>query len=231
MSQLSQHFAKEKSIRAIVLHLDEMRQNRPSLTLTRGKSAKTSETLKRIIASSEEIFIREGHAGLSLRKVAEHAEIAVGNLTYHFPTKHALLDAMLCEVLVNYVEEHLSQFETDNEGPLDILLNVVAFYARNAHTSHRFFYQMWGYAGSDKAAMDTVRNLYRPIGRFIYYLVRAANPKLKDAEIRRVTLQIFSLEEGYKLFIGMGPVDDPAFQSAETDIRELTKQIVMGSTL
>ncbi|GJL94329.1 MAG: hypothetical protein DHS20C05_07340 [Hyphococcus sp.] len=223
------HLEKEKAIRAIVFHLDELRQKRPSLKLTEGKSAKTSQTLKKIIAATLDIFTREGHAGLSLRKVADKADIAVGNLTYHFPTKHALLDAMLCEVLVTYVEEHLTQFEADSDEPLNILMNVVAFYARNARVSHRFFYQMWGYAGSDSAAMDTVRNLYRPIGRFIYYLVRAANPKLKDADIRRVTLQIFSLEEGYKLFMGMGPEDDPAFQTAETDLRELTKKIVMGN--
>lgn len=195
--------------------------------MTAGKSAKSIGTLKKIIYSTREIFIRDGHAGLSLRKVARHAGIAVGNLTYHFPTKHDLLDAMLRDALADYVEEHLTLFEADRNCPLDILLNVMAFYARNARDSHRFFYQMWGFAGSDEEAMDIVRGVYRPIGRFVHYLVRAANPKFSDAEIRQATLRIFSLEEGYKLFIGMGPADDPTLLNVENDMRAMTRQIVL----
>ncbi|MHA7873470.1 MAG: TetR/AcrR family transcriptional regulator, partial [Hyphococcus sp.] len=149
--------------------------------------------------------------------------------TYHFPTKRALLEAVLREELADYIDEHLSQFEADRDAPFDILLNIVAFYVRNARRSYRFFYQMWGYAGCDPDAKDLVRSLYRPIGRFVYYLVRDANPTLSDAEIRQAVLQIFSLEEGYKLFIGMGPEDDVALSSAEEDIRMLTERIVFSA--
>ncbi len=215
-----------KAVSSIIAHLDQVRSNRPTTSLTEGKSAKTGATLINIISAAREIFVNEGHASLSLRKVARKADIAVGNLTYHFPTKHILLDAMLREALAEYAEDHLAQFEADRDSPLDILLNVVTYYARNAWESHRFFYQMWGYAGSDETAMETVRNLYRPIGRFIYYLIREANPELSDHEIRRATLQLFSLEEGYKLFVGMGSTNDGALTSMEDDIRIMTKWIV-----
>ncbi len=220
---------KDKAISAILAHLEELRSKRPSIVLAAGKSTKTSDTIGKIIASARDIFIQDGHAGLTLRNVADGAGIAVGNLTYHFASKRSLLNAVLCEALADYVEDHIDQFEADKDTPMDILLNVVEFYVRNARQSHRFFYQMWGYAGCDEEAKATVRNLYRPIGRFIYYLVRAANPKLNDAQIRCVTLQIFSLEEGYKLFIGMGPADDPALGRAEEDIRLLTEKIIMSA--
>lgn len=214
------------AICSIVSDLHLIRENRPTASLAVGKTDKTGETIRKIIDAAREIFTREGHGGLSLRKVAEDAGIAVGNLTYHFPTKRSLLNAILCEALADYIDEHLKQFETSRDTPFDILLNIVEFYVRNARQSHRFFYQMWGYAGCDEQAKDMVRTLYRPIGRFIYYIVRASNPKLKDAEIRQAVLQIFSLEEGYKLFIGMGPDDDTALSTAEQDIRWLTERIV-----
>jgi hypothetical protein len=97
---------------------------------------------------------------------------------------------------------------------------------RNARTSYQLFYQLWGFAGSSEEARTLVRELYRPIGRFIYYLVRAANPKLTDTQVRQAVLQIFALEEGYKLFIGMGPGDSGAIQTAEADIRALTLKII-----
>lgn len=216
----------EKALAAILDHLDDLRNARPTKEIGADKPERTKRTIKRILAAADHVFTNEGHASLSLRKVADEAGIAVGNLTYHFPTKNELLEAMLREALADYVEEHLQQFQPDRDAPLEILLNVVEFYVRNARTSHQFFYQLWGFAGSGPEARDIVRNLYRPIGRFVYYLVRAANPKLKDEDVRRAVLQIFSLEEGYKLFIGMGPDDSSAIQSAEADIRALTKRII-----
>ena len=219
---------KFKALDTIHQHLDELKNLRPTSVLAHNKSERTLGTVKKILKSAHEVFVNDGHAGLSLRKVADRAGIAVGNLTYHFPSKTELLEAMLRESLSDYVEAHLEQFEQDRDTPLDILLNVVEFYVRNARQEHRFFYQIWGYAGSNEEAKTMVRNLYLPIGRFVYYLVRAANPKLNDLEVRQATLQIFSLEEGYKLFIGMGPDNAEAIATAEADIRALTKRIVMG---
>jgi hypothetical protein len=84
----------------------------------------------------------------------------------------------------------------------------------------------WGYAGSDESARETVRNLYRSIGRFIYSMTKAANPSLTDRRIRQIVLQLFSLEEGAKLFIGLGPDDDPALRTAERDIRALAQRLL-----
>ncbi len=219
----------EKALNAIVTHLNELRGDRPTVQIGDGKTERTRNTIRKILQAAHKVFTQNGHGGLSLRKVADEAGIAVGNLTYHFPTKNSLIDAMMREALADYVEEHLSQFEADRDTPLDILLNVVEFYVRNARESYQFFYQLWGFAGSGEDARDMVRELYRPIGRFIFYLVRAANPKLTDAQVRQAVLQIFSLEEGYKLFIGMGPDSSTAIQSAENDIRVITKRIIQAA--
>jgi len=212
---------------AITAHLEELRSKRPSVLLADGKTAKAGETIRKIIASARQVFIEVGHAGLTQRDVADAAGIAVGNLTYHFPTKRALLDAMLFEVLAEYIDDHIRQYEADRNQPLAVLLNVVESYVRNARHSHRFFYHMWGYAACDEEAKTTVRSFYSAVGRFIYYLVRAANPKLNHVEIRRATLQISSLEEGHKLFIGMAPAGDSEFATVEEDVRRLTEKIVM----
>ncbi len=222
---------KRTSNGAIIAHLEELRSNRPTVLLANGKTSKAGETIRKIIAAARATFIEVGHAGLTQRDVADAAGIAVGNLTYHFPTKHALLDAMLLEVIADYLDEHIRQYEANRDKPLQILLNVVESYVRDARHSHRFFYHMWGYAGCDEEAKHKIRSYYQAVGRFIYYLVRAANPKLNDTQIRRATLQLSSAEEGIKLFIGMGPGDDSSIAAAEQDIRQLTERIVMTAHL
>ena len=219
----------QKSLAAVLEHLNNLQSARPTEQISQGKPNRTKVTIDKILRAANHVFTEYGHAGLSLRKVAAKAGIAVGNLTYHFPTKDALIDAMMREALADYVEAHVAQFQANEGAPLDILLNVVEFYVRNARESHQFFYQLWGFAGSSEDARKIVSELYRSIGRLIYYLVRAANPKLTDSEVRLAVLQIFSLEEGYKLFIGMGPEGYPAIQSAETDIRDLTRKIVLAA--
>lgn len=210
-------------------YLETLRETRPSVALAAARSAKGGATLRVILLAAQRAFVRAGHAGLSMRMVAEEAGIALGNLSYYFPTKHELLEAMLNEELAEFVEAHLRELDPLERSPLEILLNIVTFYVSNARTSHALFFQIWGYAASDPKAKALVRELYRPIGRFILSLVKAANPAVDDTRARQIVLQIFSLEEGVKLFIGIGPESDPALATAERDIRDLARAIITGA--
>ncbi|HBK92925.1 MAG TPA: hypothetical protein DDZ68_14755 [Parvularcula sp.] len=218
--------AKQRAIAEIESYLAQQRTHRPSVALTDGRSAKAASTIGQILAAGRRVFLRDGHAGLSLRKVADEAGVAVGNVNYYFGTKRALIEAVLCEALADYIEEHIKQFERDRDAPLDILLNVLTFYVSNARSSHALFFHVWGFAASGPEAKELIRKLYRPIGRFIYFLVRAARPDADETRVREIVLQLFSLEEGVKLFIGMGPPDNPALATAETHIRTLARRIV-----
>lgn len=219
---------RDRAVAIILDHLEEMRKARPSVALARSRSNKGAKTLAHVLAASRAVFIREGHAGLSLRKVASEAGVANGNVSYYFGSKRELLEATLKEELADYAEQHLEHFEASRDSPIDILTNVISFYVGSARSNHGLFFQMWGYAASDPAAKLLIRDLYRPIGRFIYYLVRAARPDAADGEIRKIVLQIFSLEEGAKLFIGIGPEDDAALRQAKEDIPELARRLVLG---
>ncbi len=212
------------AIAAIEEHLTAIRAERPSAALADRLSPKGAKTLALILAAAHRVFIRDGHAGLSLRKVADEAGVALGNVNYYFPCKRELLEALLREALADYVEAHIAQFERDRDSPLDILLNVVTFYVSNGRASHPLFFQMWGYAASDETAKALIRELYRPIGRFIFLLVSATRPDASEARVREIVLQLFSLEEGLKLFIGMGPDDDHALKTAEAHTRALAER-------
>lgn len=209
-------------------YLEELRTTRPSVALAADRSAKGRETLQSVLAAARTIFVRDGHAGLSMRKVASEAGLSVGNVSYYFPSKSDLIEATLREALADYVEAHIDHVGDGRAAPLETLLDVVSFYVTNARTSHPLFYSMWGFAASAPEARDLIRELYTPIGRFVYALVRAARPDASDARVREIVLHLFSLEEGLKLFIGMGPDDDPALCSAERHVRELAHRIVLS---
>jgi AcrR family transcriptional regulator len=217
-----------RAVAVIAAQLEDLRASRPSVAMTHGLSPKGAKTLRSILSAAHRVFIRDGHAGLSMRKVADEAGVALGNVNYYFDSKSALLDATLREALADYVEEHLDHLGASDDPPIDVLLNVFTFYIANGRQSHPLFFQIWGYAASDDDAKKLIRELYRPIGRFIYYLVRAARPDASDALVREIVLQLFSLEEGMKLFIGIGPEGDRALNDAEAHARALARRIILA---
>lgn len=209
-------------------HLSDLQRARPSVALVKDLSPKGANTLRQILIAARRVFERDGHAGLSLRKIADESGLSVGNVNYYFDSKRALIEATLREALADYVEAHIDQFEEDRDSPLEILLNIVTFYVSNGRKSHPLFFQMWGYAASDAAGKELIRELYREIGRFIYLLVRAARPGASEERSREIVLQLFSLEEGVKLFIGMGPESSPTLKSAEKHTRALAERIILA---
>ncbi len=216
------------SLGEIAIRLDELTGVRPTARVAAELSPKGARTYRVVIEAAHRVFVRDGHAGLSMRKVADEAGVALGNVNYYFGSKSALLDAMLREALADYIEAHRAHVADDGRTPADVLLDVVEFYIDNARASHPLFFQMWGYAASDPAAKALVRELYLPIGRFIHLLVKAARPDASEARVREIVLQLFSLEEGLKLFIGMGPDDAPAIATAKDHVRALARHIIMA---
>ena len=220
--------ATQDRLRAVDEHLRALSQLRPSRKYAGSHSAKGARTVQAILKAAEEVFTESGHAGLSLRQVAARSGVTVGNLNYYFPSKRALLDAMLRESLADFVDAHIAPVLAENITPMEALLRVVEFYVRNGREKHRLFFQIWGFAASDEEARAIVAELYRSVGRFIRRLIKAANPALSDDEARRAVISIFSIEEGMKLFVGLAPEGDQSMHYAEAEIRRLTRQIVAG---
>ncbi len=213
---------------ALDAYLGELRAARPSLDLSRHPSPKGAKTFSLIIAAAKRVFIRDGHAGLSMRKVADEAGLAVGNVNYYFDSKRALLEATLRETFADYADIHGRQYEAKRSEPVELILDMLQFYISSGRQSHPFFFQLWSYAASDQTARRLVHELYRPIGRLVYYLVRVARPDADDLRVREIVLQAISLEEGVKLLIGLGPDDDPALRTAEVHMRKLVRELILA---
>jgi len=52
------------------------------------------QTKEKILSCAQALFRERGYNGVSLRDVAEAAGLSIGNLTYHFPKKESLVEAL-----------------------------------------------------------------------------------------------------------------------------------------
>ncbi|HEY0097116.1 MAG TPA: TetR/AcrR family transcriptional regulator, partial [Archangium sp.] len=78
---------------------------------TPPKGTRSANTQAHILDAAEEFVLEHGGRELTLEQVAKTAGLSKGGVLYHFPTKAALLQAMLARLL-DYVE---SEFHADAE--------------------------------------------------------------------------------------------------------------------
>ncbi|MEB3300001.1 MAG: TetR/AcrR family transcriptional regulator [Candidatus Sericytochromatia bacterium] len=90
-------------------------------------SALPSATPSAIVAAAAELFRKHGYAGTSIQQVSAAAGLSKGNLTYHFPSKRELFEAVQQEAL-RYVEERVME-RSFAEGP-DTLSSLEEFARR-----------------------------------------------------------------------------------------------------
>jgi AcrR family transcriptional regulator len=54
---------------------------------------------EKVLEAAEAVLVTRGASGFTLDAVAERAEVSKGGLTYHFPTKEALLEALVARAV------------------------------------------------------------------------------------------------------------------------------------
>jgi len=69
--------------------------------MSASESAETAETRARILAEAKVLFSRHGYHGLSMRIIAQAAQISKAGLYYHFADKEELFVA----ILTSYLDE------------------------------------------------------------------------------------------------------------------------------
>src|SRR5699024_11767846 len=68
-------------------------------SIMRREHFMSASTRQQILATAERLFGEKGYHNVSMRAISSELGISVGNLTYHFPRKADLANALLEEEL------------------------------------------------------------------------------------------------------------------------------------
>lgn len=117
------------------------------------------QTQESIVAAAETVLVKFGHAGFTLKRVADAANIAVGNLSYHFPTKDSLLELLIDQTLREYATRFVTLLPKDVEWDAGKLGQLVVWFMDDSVTSRytHLFRQLWAaalHSPSLNAALD-----------------------------------------------------------------------------
>lgn len=96
-----------------------------------------NKTKGRILDASLHLFNEQGIANVSQHTIAKHLEISPGNLTYHYPKKAAIEEALYFE-LVELMDKAFDNFSAQKVNVKSMLKSSDALFEHMYH--YRFFF-------------------------------------------------------------------------------------------
>jgi len=156
-----------------------------------------------ILDAAIKLLIDEGYHNLSMRGVAQQAGIRLGNLQHYFPTKDALLQAMLDRVIDSYIDRFNSVRGTrdDPEREFRAIINTVIGDLNQRRTTV-FFTELWSLSNHEPHVTSAMDQMYERYRHVLAEIIARLNPALSAQQTRRLALFISASIEGHTVFIG-----------------------------
>ncbi len=180
----------------------------PVAARARGRGYQAGrETRDRIVAAAEQILVQRGYARLTLKAVADAIGIAVGNLTYHFPNREMLLEALIERTLAEYDARfaRLLSMTTGSSGTrLAQVLEWAVDDSSSKHYSH-LFRELWAMALHNRSVARSVERFYaQSIEDVVGRLAQHSAP-LGPQQLRVAIYLICAISEGCSVLFGTRP--------------------------
>ena len=161
-------------------------------------------TVAHILLAARGVLIEHGHAGFTTRRVAEAARISPGNLSYHFPSKRELLQALISRLVTDY-SGHFEAFLANVEIPAgEELQHLVRWLLTDAVTEEgvRTFRELWAMSLHDAVICRAVDDLYDALMAHVATLLRRSYPNADANAVREAVQCLALMSEGSIVMYG-----------------------------
>src|ERR1700761_3122073 len=125
---------------------------------TPGKRADAERNRAAVLATAEAMFARDG-IGVSVDEIARRAKVGIGTLYRHFPTKDALVSAIVI-MRIARIADHIKALATAEDAG-SALFDLLARMVEEGAQKRDFVDALGGSAWLDTAAADATRQRFR----------------------------------------------------------------------
>jgi AcrR family transcriptional regulator len=162
------------------------------------------QTQESIVAAAETVLVRFGHTGFTLKRVAECAGIAVGNLSYHFPTKDSLLELLINQTLTEYASRFATLIPQHPASTTAVLGELVAWFMEDSVTPRytHLFRELWAAALHSPSLNAALEHFYEQSIEAVVNVVAPSFDARKRAELKTLVYFMCVLSEGSSVVFG-----------------------------
>ena len=199
---------------------------------TSAPSAKGRARIQEILAAAESVLLEKDYTQFSLRNIAAAAGIHLANLQYYFPSKDAIIHALVGYVVQEYESRYETRLAKLPKAPQPRFIAMLDFLIEDIHDpqTRRFFVQLWALLeSSDTSGRAALLNeLYAHHIAGIAGDVGDLNPALSPGARQQRAAMIAAMIDGMMLML----LDADALREpGEPDIAvEMRRQLLRIAT-
>ena len=165
-----------------------------SLDVTR----KGAERIAEIVKAGAEILLDEGFSSLTKRRIANRLGISHGNVSYYFPTRESLRQAVMDYELKEYYQRHHGNFNADPNDPQACFDEFVVRWIDeyNDRGVRIFFSHIIAFAEVNEAVAKIRDEIYEEFFEGTLNRARALDLHVEDKELELRVLEVMVVLEG-----------------------------------
>lgn len=162
-------------------------------------------TRNAIVGVARELLLESGSFEFSLRAVALRAGVSISNLQYYFPTRQAVLRAVMEPVVDAYLEDLRRALDSkaSPRATLDLVLQRALRDAKDPENAALWWY-FASMAPTDPECARLLDEWYDTLARELAQLIRADNPEFKVADSLHAAMLLMAMSDGLSLQVGAG---------------------------
>ncbi|AQT51753.1 TPA: TetR/AcrR family transcriptional regulator [Burkholderia cenocepacia] len=170
---------------------------------TDGLRAQGLRTRNTIIRVARKLLLEGGPLEFSQRAVAAAAGISVSNLQYYFPTRIAVLRAVIEPVIEAYLDDMKRAISRD-ASPRDVFEEIIVRSIADAKDAkyNALFRHFLSFAATDAECLKLCEEWYSALTRDLTQLVRALTPTFSAADSRHAATMLIALADGLAMQYG-----------------------------
>lgn len=170
-----------------------------------AKSLLQHKQSQRILEAARTLFINEGAASFSARRVARAANLSVGSVQHVFPTTDALLTATLAHVRDHYDDAYREMAEQLPLNPDARLAAVIDFLLQDVCRveQRRFWFGFLALGSHSEHAQLLLREAYEHHTRNIATFIGAARPLFSERRCLDTATHIIAMIDGMMIYTGI----------------------------
>ena len=146
-------------------------------------NARVSEPPRRLLDAVTALLVEEGFEGVSVRKVASRAGVSIGAVQHHFPTRDAMLNAVMVEASAEFRRRLTARVPADASA--EQALRAVAHELTALDPDGRVATVVWtqrlARAMVDPAMRERHAGEWLEVEQLLVDLLRGCRPELPEA--------------------------------------------------
>ncbi|MBC8750629.1 MULTISPECIES: TetR/AcrR family transcriptional regulator [Paraburkholderia] len=197
-----------------------------------GLRAQGLRTRNAIIRVARKLLLESGPMDFSLRAVALKAGISVSNLQYYFPTRPAVLRAVMAPIIDTYLDT-LKQALQSNVSPRATLDAIFDQSVKDAKDSKNIalWWHFFSFASTDPECGQLRDEWYDTLTTELATLIRAANPERGAAESAHIAVLLISMADGMTMHLGTPRAKRAYMRGFEAKFLQIAHELVWGKTV